>query len=176
MHRHVAAAPARLAGAAWRGEALPGDPHGSAPLRKRAALGPPSLHSSSHFVWSGAPSLWACPHLPQYQSSCGWQQEQHAGLHGPSVLAPAPPARWLCVTASRIPVTFSASCHHLSSFSLAPPPSPVPEGLEKVSTGEKFHTFNLFIRHSAVYLRCLCVTVKSYLYHLHRISYLPGVL
>lgn len=65
VHRHVAPAPAQFAGAGGRGEALPGEPHGSAMLRKPAAPGPPSFYSPSHFTWLGASRLWACPHLPQ---------------------------------------------------------------------------------------------------------------
>lgn len=152
--------PLRHGGA--RGEALPGEPHSSSMLRKWTSLRPPSLHSSSHFVRSGAPALWACLHICQYQSGWGWEWEQHAGPMG------SPSSSWLLLYAPT-PVTLSASCHLLSSSSLTFPPSPMPEGLEQVSTAERFHTFNLFIHR-------LCVTVKSYLYHLHRISYLPGVL
>jgi len=64
-------------------------------------------------------------------------------------------------TLTLTPVRVSASCHLLSSSSLTFSPSPMPEGLEQVSTAEKFHMFNLFIHHSAVYLRCLCMTVKK---------------
>lgn len=152
-----------------QGRALPGESQGYATCRKWT-------------VWD---------HLPSIHPPTLFGQGLH--LHGPVLtyatirvvgtgMRAAGMTHGLCpqagssCTLTPIPVTLSASCYLLGSSSITFPPSPMPESLEQASTVEKFHTLNWFIRCSAVYLCCLCVTVKSYLYHLHRISCLSGVL
>lgn len=149
VHRHVALVPTQLAGAAWWGEALPGEPHGSATLRNELLWGhlpsihPPTLYGWGLHLYRPAPT---CPGIRAVVDGSKSSMQDPRALH--------PPAHWLYVTASLTPVTFSASCHHLSSSSPTSLPSPMPEGTAEVS---KLAQQKNFIHLSSLSLTLLCI-------------------